>query len=371
MLIVDDDEINREMLTVMLEDEYPIEIAVDGEAAVDVLRRRQEEILVVLLDLLMPKIDGFGVLEIMKAQGWLDKIPVLVISAESANNAEYRCLELGVSDFIHKPYDHTIVKNRITNTVNLFRYKNELEDKVAEQTEELRKQYELLKRQRDRLKESNVRIIDLLGTVVESRNLESGEHIQRVKGFTRILAEQLMKDCPEYGLTPEKIDGIVMASALHDVGKIAIPDSVLLKPGKLTFEEFEYMKTHTIKGCEILDNAEGIWEEGYGDICYEICRHHHERYDGRGYPDGLAGEDIPLSAQLVGVADVYDALVSVRVYKPPFTLDQAYHMILNGECGMFSPKLMSSFRRCRGKFEALARMQHGNENKEKGKEAVG
>ena len=204
-----------------------------------------------------------------------------------------------------------------------------------------------------KLRENNQQIIDMLGTVVEYRNLESGEHIKRVKGYTGILAECAMKEYPEYGLTEEKIHTIVAASSLHDIGKITIPDSILLKPGRLTEDEYEYMKSHTIRGCELLDEIDQEWEPDYKKVSYEICRHHHERYDGKGYPDGLKGEEIPISAQLVSVADVYDALVNERCYKDAYSPDEAYRMIINGECGVFSPKLMEVFRKVRRDFEEM------------------
>jgi putative two-component system response regulator len=240
------------------------------------------------------------------------------------------------------------------NIINLYSYQNRLEEKVEQQTEILMKQNRLLKQQTAQLRENNVRIIDILGNVVESRNLESGEHIKRVKGFSRILGYQFMKDYPEYGLSETRVQMISEASALHDIGKIAIPDNVLLKPGRLTTEEFELMKSHTTRGCDILNGIEGIWEEDYRKTSYEICRHHHERYDGKGYPDHLKGEDIPISAQIVSVADVYDALVSERVYKDAYSKEEAFHMIINGECGVFSPKLLESFRHARLAFEKLA-----------------
>lgn len=354
VLIVDDMELNREMLTAILEEEYPIMEADSGKKAIEILEQCQDEIAVVLLDLIMPEMDGYAVLEAMKNRAWMKKIPVLVISAESKPDAERRCFQLGVSDFIHKPFDSSIVRNRIKNIVDLFSYKNELEEKVEKQTETLKKQYRLLVMQAEKLKETNDKIIDILGTVVEYRNLESGQHIMRVKGFTRILAEQAMADYPEYGLTKEKIDIIVSASALHDIGKIAIPDNILLKPGRLTKDEFEYMKSHTTRGCELLDSVRDIWDEAYSKISYEICRYHHERYSGKGYPDGLVGEEIPISAQLVGIADVYDALVSERVYKSAYSMEEAFHMIVGGECGVFSPKLLECFRRVKKKFEELA-----------------
>lgn len=243
-----------------------------------------------------------------------------------------------------------------------YENKLQLEKKIEEQTVVLKKALYTLREQAERLKKQNQNIIDMLGTVVEYRNLESGEHIQRVKGYTQILAECAMKEFPEYELTSDRIDTIVAASALHDVGKITIPDKILLKPGRLTKEEFEQMKTHTLRGCEILDAAEIDWEPESKKASYEICRHHHERYDGKGYPDGLKGEEIPLSAQLVSVADVYDALVNERCYKDAYSPDEAYYMILNGECGVFSPKLMTVFEKVREQFEELA--------KKKGKEAI-
>lgn len=357
LLIVDDVEVDRKILAAMLENDYQIMEAEDGRQAIELLQKYHDEILVVLLDLIMDGVDGYAVLEAMREHSWLDKIPVLVISVDARVNVERRCFKMGVSDFIHKPFDNAIVENRVRNVIELFLYKNKLEAKVGQQTEWLKKQNEMLARQAEKLRKRNNRLTDILGTVVEFRNLESGEHIKRVKGFARILAEEAMQDYPEYGLTEEMIDIIESASVLHDIGKIAIPDGILLKPGRLTRDEYEYMKLHTTKGCEILDNIQDLWSETYGKTCYEICRHHHERYDGKGYPDGLAGEEIPISAQLVSVADVYDALVSERVYKDAYSLKQAHEMILAGECGVFSPKLMACFEKVRKKFEALAEEQ--------------
>lgn len=351
ILVVDDMELNRELLQEMLEDEYEVLQAVDGEMAIEMLSKQHEEIAGVLLDLVMPGLDGFDVLRIMNKEGWIDRIPVMIISGESATEVEVRCFDYGVSDFIQKPFTEQIVKKRVSNIVNLFSYHNSLEKRVEQQTLELKNQNRILHAQTERLKENNTKIIDILGNVVESRNLESGEHIKRVRGFTRILGYQMMKDFPEYKLTPEIVDLIAEASALHDVGKIAIPDNILLKPGKLTEEEFEVMKSHTTRGCEILDGIEGIWEEDYRRTSYDICRHHHERYDGRGYPDHLKGEEIPISAQIVSIADVYDALVSERVYKGAFSLEEASRMIIEGECGTFSPKLLESFQNARELFE--------------------
>lgn len=354
VLVVDDVKINREMLAEMLEDEYDVEQAESGMKALKILKERYEEFVVVLLDLLMPKVDGFAVLEVMRNQKWLEKTPVIVISVENSREAEKHSLGLGASDFIRKPLDEYLVKRRVKNMADLCSYKRSLEKEVKSQTETLRKQNKLLQLQAEKIKESNTKIIDILGNVVEQRNLESGEHIKRVKEFTRILALEVMKEYPEYGLTDEKVELIASASALHDVGKIAIPDNILLKPGKLTDDEYEYMKSHAARGAEIIQSIEGAWDKDYGTVCYEICRHHHERWDGRGYPDALKGEDIPLSAQIVSIADVYDALVSERVYKEAYSPEQAFHMIISGECGVFNPRLLECFRRVKKEFEQVA-----------------
>ncbi len=354
ILIVDDAEFNRDLLRALMEDDYDIEEAEDGQKAVQILAAKWNQIDAVLLDLQMPNMDGYEVIQCMKQNNWMNKIPILIITGEHSIEIENKCFELGVSDFIHKPFDAGLVKNRVRNVVELFNYKNHLEEKVEKQTATLKGQYQMLQVQAVKLREMNDRIVEILGTIVEYRNLESGEHIKRVKSFTKVLAMQMMKSYPEYGLTEELIQTIEAASALHDVGKIAIPDKILLKPGKLTAEEFEYMKSHTTRGSDMLATLEGIWDDEYRKICYEICRHHHERYDGRGYPDNLKGDEIPISAQLVSVADVYDALVSERVYKNAFSKDEAFQMIINGECGVFSPKLMECFRLVKVKFEALA-----------------
>jgi len=354
VLIVDDAELNQEILEEILGLDYSIIKAGDGKKALKLLGEYYNEIAVLLLDLIMPGMSGFEVIEVMKEKGWMENIPVLIISGETEIETERKCFEYGVSDFIRKPFDNSLVRRRVTNIVELFQYQNELEDKVRKRTQMLRKQNDLLKRQAEELKKSNEKIIDVFGTVVEYRNMESGEHIKRVKGFTEILARELMREYPEYNLTEEKIEIITVASSLHDVGKIAIPDSILLKPGKLTAKEFEYMKSHTTRGSELLDSIKDIWDERYQKVGYEICRYHHERYDGKGYPDGLAGEEIPISAQIVSVADVYDALVSERVYKDAVSKDEAFHMILNGECGIFSPKLLECLRNVKKQYEELA-----------------
>ncbi len=353
ILVVDDVAINRFILTEIVENEYDVVEASNGEEALARIAENGNDFAVILLDLMMPVKDGFEVLEELRRDKYMDRVPVLVISGETSVASEKKCLDLGVADFIHKPFDETIVRQRISNVTDLYDYKNSLEDKVAEQTRTLIKQNKELTEQAAKLERYNRSIVDILGTVVESRSLESGDHIQRVKGYTKLLAEQMMNDFPEYGITQDSIDVMVPASALHDVGKIAIPDSILLKPGKLTPEEFDEMKLHTVRGCEIIESITDAWDEEYKKVSYEICRYHHERYDGRGYPDHLSGEEIPIHAQIVSIADVYDALTSKRVYKDAYGKDTAYKMIINGECGTFSPKLLHSLTNIKDEFERL------------------
>lgn len=354
VLVVDDMEINRCILEGILEDEYEVITAGDGNEALNIIMKEHDDLAITLLDLMMPVADGYEVLDRLKEAGVLKRMPIIIITGENSSDSERKCFDYGVSDFIRKPFDENLVKLRVKNVIDLFSYKNNLEDRVDVQNEILAKQYAKLKEQADHLLKSNQKIIDILGTVVESRNLESGLHIQRVKDYTNILAKQVMADYPEYGLDDHKIDVMTLASALHDVGKIAIPDNILLKPGKLTPDEFEHMKSHTTKGCAILQNVEGVWDEEYAKMSYDICRSHHERYNGKGYPDGLEGDAIPISAQIVSVADVYDALINVRVYKGAYPKEQAFDMIVSGECGVFSPKILECFKKVRKQFEDVA-----------------
>jgi putative two-component system response regulator len=345
-LVVDDVFVNRDILVEMLGSDFETLEAADGFEALEMLKLHSGEIAVMLLDIVMPGMDGLEVLKRMNGQGLTEKIPVLVITSENDDGLQVRCHELGVTDFIKKPFDRLTVINRVLNSAELFSYKTELEAKVEAQVSKLNEQAR-------RLYLINSQIIEMLGNIIEARNLESGLHIKRVKDYTRILAEDIMERCPEYGLDPGRIEIIVSASALHDIGKIMVPDSVLLKPGRLTPEEFAEIKLHTTNGCLLLDRAKGIWDEEYMVECYSICRWHHEKWDGRGYPDGLSGNDIPISAQIVSLADVYDALVNERVYKKAFTPEKAYDMITGGECGAFSPALMAAFSACRGRLEEL------------------
>lgn len=326
ILIVDDSEMNRSILADMLGEEYEIIEAVDGSEAVVRLNIDSTDISLMLLDIVMPNMDGFEVLKVMNRRDWIKDIPVIMISAENSSSYVERAYELGVTDFINRPFDGMIVHRRVINTIMLYAKQKKLIELVADQIYEKEK--------------SNSLMISILSHIVEFRNGESGLHVLHINMLTEILLNRLIKKTDKYNLKRSDIYLISTASALHDVGKIAIPDAILNKPGKFTKEEFEIMKTHTTAGAEMLDSIPYYKEEALTKMAYQICRWHHERYDGRGYPDGLKGEEIPISAQIVALADVYDALTSVRVYKPAYTHEQALNMITNGECGVFNPMLL-------------------------------
>lgn len=335
ILIVDDEEVNRTILHGLFEDEYEVIEAANGQEAT-VQIEQSSNLVLILLDIVMPVMDGFGVLDYMREHNLSEEIPVILITAESAMNSEDQGYSYGVADVMHKPFYPHIVRRRAKNIIELYHNKQLMEERLKEQEKEIREQER-------KIRENNEFMIDALGSVIEFRNSETGEHIRRIKYFTRILLKYLMKYFPKYGITPEQVDEISRAAALHDIGKIGIPDSILLKPGKLTEEEFEIMKTHTTIGCGILERFRQSQDNEFYRYCYEICRYHHERWDGNGYPDHLAGDEIPISAQIVAVADVYDALVSPRVYKSVYANNIAYDMIMNGECGQFSQDVLECF----------------------------
>ncbi|MCM1126878.1 MAG: response regulator [Lachnospiraceae bacterium] len=335
ILIVDDEEVNRAILSGVFADEYDILEAGNGNEATSQLENNKN-IVLILLDVVMPEMNGFGVLEYMKEHGLIDKIPVILITSETIIDSDDQAYAFGVADVMHKPFYPHIVRRRGKNIIELYQNKQHMQKRLAEQEREIREQ----ERQ---IRENNEFMIDALSSVVEFRSLETGEHIKRIKYFTRIMLKYLMKYFPKYGITQTQVDEIARASALHDIGKIGIPDAILLKPGRLTTEEFEVMKTHTTIGCEILDKFKERQSGDFYQYCYEICRYHHERWDGNGYPDHLKGEEIPISAHIVAIADVYDALVSPRVYKSPYANKIAYDMIMNGECGQFSPDVLECF----------------------------
>ncbi len=332
ILIVDDVDINREMLMMMFEEQFETLEAENGQRAIEILKENQDEISIIFLDLLMPVKSGMDVLMYMNLHGLIERIPVIVITSESDAETSVRAYEYGAADIIFKPFSRRVVTRRALNIIELYESRKQTQEQLDERTKEL------LVMQK-KVKKNNEFLINALSSVVEFRSLESGQHINRVKEFSRILLNTWAALHPEYGFSKQDIEHMVNASALHDIGKIGIPDEILLKPGRLTEEEFATMKTHTTLGCEILEKFKQEDNEFYR-YCYDICRYHHERSDGRGYPDGLTGSEIPIWAQVVSVADVYDALISPRVYKAPYTVPEAFRMIFAGECGTFSAELL-------------------------------
>lgn len=339
VLIVDDAEMNRAILTEILGKEYEILEAENGRECMQLLQKYRTGISVILLDIVMPVMNGFAVLGEMARQGLIDDIPIIMISSADSDDVIRQAYELGVTDYISRPFDAKIVYRRVVNAIKLYAKQRRLVSMVTKQIVEKEKNDNML--------------IDILSHIVEFRNTESGLHVLHMKQLTELLLSELLQKTDMYHLDAAKRDLIVTASALHDIGKIAIPEEILNKPGRLTKEEFEIMKTHTTIGSEMLDKIEGYGDEPLVRTAYAICRWHHERYDGRGYPDGLVGEQIPISAQIVALADVYDALVSERSYKKAFSHETAVQMILNGECGTFNPLILDCLRSAADKIPQI------------------
>lgn len=326
ILLVDDSRMNRHLLMNILSDSYEIIEATDGKQALDILDKKKGEIALMLLDIVMPVMDGFEVLSRMASNHLIEDIPVIMISSEDASDTVRKAFSYGVSDYISRPYDAKVVFKRVYNTIKLYTKQRRLVGLISEQIKEKEK--------------SNNMMIAILSHIVEFRNGESGAHVVHIRLLTEKLLECLVRKTDRYQLTATDRELITTASALHDIGKIAIDSNILNKPGKFTDEEYEIMKTHTVIGAQILDKLEMYRKEPLVKIACQICRYHHERYDGKGYPEGLKGDDIPIAAQVVSVADVYDALVSKRVYKDSFSSEKAVEMIFNGECGAFNPVLL-------------------------------
>ena len=326
ILLVDDSAMNRMILKEILGGDYRILEAENGQECLEKLQTEAENIALVLLDINMPVMDGFEVLKAMNANHTIEDIPVIMISSDDSDAAIRRSYELGANDYVNRPFDARIVYRRVTNTIKLYAKQRRLVQMVSDQI---------------RARENNTdMLVGVLSHIVEFRNGESGAHVRHIRIITELLLHRLLEISSQYPITAEQQDNIPLASALHDIGKIGIDETILNKPGKLTPEEFEVVKTHSMLGAEMLHQLENFNEQPLLQTAYEITRWHHERWDGRGYPDGLKGDAIPISAQLVALADVYDALTSERCYKKAFSHEKAVQMILNGECGAFNPLLL-------------------------------
>lgn len=343
VLIADDSKVNRSILGEMLKDDYRILEADSGRATLDAVDRYGGDLSLVLLDIVMSDMSGCEVLAELSRQAALDSLPVIMISSEDADDVVLRAYDLGASDYISRPFDDRIVRRRVNNIIRLYTKQRRL-------TSLLSQQYNA------RVNNSRI-LVDIMASVMEVRNGESGRHVTHIEKLTELLLGDLARRSDKYSLGNEERSSIALASALHDIGKMSIDDAILNKPGRLTPEEFEIMKTHTTIGADMLRNL-GRNHEGSAllDYAYQIARWHHERWDGTGYPDGLKGDDIPIAAQVVSVADVYDALTSVRVYKDAISQEEAIRMILDGECGAFNPLLIECLLEVRDRIaETLER----------------
>ncbi|MDR0451982.1 MAG: response regulator [Treponema sp.] len=341
VLVVDDVDLNVMILEEILQDDYHVLTANNGKEALEKLRNASVLPKIILLDVMMPEMDGRQMFELLKADESLKRIPVIFITAE--NDSESELLAAGAVDFINKPFQPDIVKHRVRNQIELKKYSDSLEEMVAEKTAEATRTLD--------------NALQGLANVIEHRDLESGEHVKRTQEFVRALANYLVKNNSIYAEELRRLDPgtIVKAMALHDVGKIAIPDRILLKPGKLEEEEYAIMKTHTTRGKEIIGELGDINSSLYLKHCEDICYSHHERYDGKGYPQGLAGNAIPLAARLAALADVYDALVCARVYKPAMSYDKAISIIEDGRGTQFDPVLTDAVLQSKDSFQDISR----------------
>lgn len=329
ILIVNNSAIDRKALCDIFSDSYSIIEASDGKSALALLEAKQN-VSAVILALTMPGISGLDVLRKLKENGTVSKIPVFLTTDTVDTDLLRQGFICGAVDLIKKPYSKHFLEYRIHSMIELFSYRHHLED--------------IIKEQDDHLHELMHGMLSVLATAIEFRDCESGEHVKRICAYTKKIMAEVCAMYPEYWLPDEEITKIASSAVLHDIGKIAIPDMILNKPARLTDDEFEVIKSHTVRGSELLERVPDMLDKGIYRYAYDICRYHHERFDGNGYPEGLVGDNIPIWAQVAGVADVYDALTSKRVYKESYTHDVAVKMILDGECGVFNPKVMEAFK---------------------------
>lgn len=338
VIIVDDVELNRAILREAFCKEYDVLEAEDGSQGLTQILENKDSLAAIFLDIIMPEMDGFTVLQELDYNHIMEKIPLFLITTETTDYVVEKAYNYGAVDVIQKPFNLVIIERRVKNIIDYFETKKSLE-KTLEQKNET------IQIQGAKLQENTWNIISALASAIENRSEETGEHTDRVAAITELIAKKISERHPEYSLDNDTIKAISMASVLHDCGKINISDKILNKPasaGRLTKDEFEVMKTHTTVGYNYIKSIKGLTEPLY-TFAKEICHSHHERWDGSGYPEGLKGNQIPLSAQIVSIADCYDALMSPRVYKPAFSNSTSIEMINNGECGSFNPVVLECF----------------------------
>ena len=343
ILIIDDSLLNRTIFREMFREEYTVLEAGDGREGLDVIEEREQELAAILLDIVMPKMDGFALLEILQKRMVVKRVPIFMITSVYSEETCIKAFQMGVMDVVRKPFSKNVTKHRIESIIELFAMRYRMGQELDVHKEELH-------HKEKEIQELHYVLIESLAAAIEFRSCEAGEHVNRIYDLTKFFLERTAFG---EGLSAQEKEQIAMAAILHDVGKIAIPDHILNKPGKLTKDEFEVMKQHTVQGCELLQSISKMQNSALYGYAYDICRHHHERWDGQGYPDGLQGEEISAWAQMVGLADVYDALTSERVYKPPYTHEESVQMILNGECGKFNPELMEALSALQADIKVL------------------
>ncbi len=344
VLVVDDIEVNREILVEILQEKYNILQAADGFEAVEQVMNHSSELDLILLDIMMPEMDGYEVLDVLRESGYVQKIPVIVITAAGGNEPEIRCLQAGAVDFVNKPFHPDIVRCRVDAHIELKKHRSQLE--------------ELVDRNVQKVLRVQGSMVEFLASVIEYRHVESGRHVRRTREMAELLASQAMRT----GRLRDELseaDIRMMASAvpLHDIGKISTPDNILLKPGKLTPEEFAIIRQHTTLGAEIIDTMRDIEEPAYIRCCRDICLYHHECWDGNGYPEGLRGKQIPLGARIMSIVDVYDALTNARVYKPALTHAEAVALMRAGAGTQFDPVLSEIFLENHEKYQSLSKQR--------------
>lgn len=354
ILVVDDSPFNRQVLVDILKEHYEIVEATNGLEALEIIEASEKEVIAVLLDIVMPEMDGLELLKRLNEKKYLVDFPVIMVTGENSFETLADCFHYGASDYIRKPVQKDFVLERVNKLAELYLKNHEYREQVNKQTMAIRTQYKMLQKQSEQLAKTNESIIEIFGTIVENRNLENRYHVKRVSGFSKIIAECMMENYPEYNLTSEKIQLISSTSMLHDLGKVLLEDTIVFKPGKLTPEEVDYINSHPLKGYEFIDSISDIWDAEYVKYCREITRYHHERFDGNGYPDGLKGDEIPVSAQIVSIADAYEHLLTETIHSDAVSYEAAYTKIITGEQGVFSPKLLECFRKCRAQLEEFA-----------------
>ena len=360
MLVVDNTNINSLILHQIFDLQYEVIETDSSEMAFKLISKYKDEIAVIIIDERIAADFSDDMLKLLQDLKIFQYIPVIMIVDKNFLNGKTTVKNFPYSDVINSPVNPYIIKTRVSNLTELFSSKKELETKVQSQTKKIISQDNMLKEQERKMNTDDM--LEILGDIVNYRDVESGYHLTRIRKYTEILLRILADKYPKYDITEDKIKLITSASALHDIGKIAIPDAILLNPRRLTSEEFNIMKQHTLQGCKMLDELDSVEHDECYIYCYQICRYHHEKYDGKGYPDGLVGDEIPICAQVVSVADCYDALTNERPYKPAFTHEQASEMIKTGACGVFSDEMMNCFESALPQFKELAEQYQNSEN---------